>query len=71
MAGAGGGHQLLGWPDAMTRYATKAASLLAQIDSDDKAGLEVGDVETLRLHVGTKQLAGAQFGGVKCTLAAD
>lgn len=60
-----GAHQLLGWPDA------KGWELVAQIDSDDRFGFELGDVEMLRIHIATSKLAGADFRTVRCAMTAD
>ena len=65
------GHQLLGWPTQMNRYAYKGWELLAQVDSDDVMGLEIGDVETMRFHVERKKLAAKQFGNVKSEIGGD
>jgi hypothetical protein len=67
-----GAHQLLGWPDMMTQHAFATGwELLAQIDSDDRFGLEMGDVETLRIHVSTAKLAATNVAAVRSTLSAE
>ncbi|MCX5746602.1 MAG: YwqG family protein [Proteobacteria bacterium] len=67
-----GAHQLLGWPDAMTSAAFNARwELLAQIDSDDRFDFELGDVETLRVHIATTKLAAADFRTVKGSTQAE
>ncbi|MDQ3334182.1 MAG: YwqG family protein [Myxococcota bacterium] len=65
------GHQLLGWPSQMNHYAYKGWELLAQVDSDDVMGLEIGDVETMRFHIAPKQLAAKQFGKVQSEIGGD
>ncbi len=41
-------HMLLGWPSAATNYGASHPFVM-QIDSDDRIGFEMGDVETLRV----------------------
>lgn len=67
-----GTHQLLGWPDQMDEHAfEKGWELLAQIDSDDRFGLELGDVETLRVHIASKKLAVRSFDNVRSALGGE
>jgi len=65
-------HQLLGWPDQMNGHAyTKGWELLAQIASDDRIGLEMGDVETLRLHISEAKRKVASFGAVRAAIGGE
>ena len=66
-----GTHQLLGWPDQMNEHAYAGWELLAQVDSDDRFGLEIGDVETLRFHVTVAKLAAGNFGAVRSAIGGE
>jgi Domain of unknown function (DUF1963) len=50
-------HQLVGWANA----GCNDGELLAQLDSDDRLGVEIGDVETLRMYIAPKRLAARDF----------
>ena len=50
-------HQLLGWANA----GANDGEHFAQLDSDDRLGVEIGDVETLRIHISPKKLAARDF----------
>jgi hypothetical protein len=64
-----GCHQLLGWGNATSEHALrKGWELLAQLDSDDRFGFELGDVETLRIHIAATRLAAADVRGVRASL---
>ena len=65
-----GAHRLLGWPDGLIA-GPKGWELLAQIDSDDRLGLELGDVETLRIEISTAKLARADFGKVSADIGGE
>lgn len=44
-------HRLLGWPGNTSWQDDRGRHFVLQIDSDDRVGLEIGDVETLRVHL--------------------
>lgn len=70
--GQPGAHQLLGWPVAMDQHAyTTGIELLAQIDSDHRFGRELGDVESLRVHLTTLKLAAKNVSAVRATMCAE
>jgi hypothetical protein len=65
-------HQLLGWPNALAAPGMSASNeLLAQIDSDDRFGFELGDVETLRIFIASKQLAVGSFAKLLTTTSQE
>ena len=67
-----GAPQLLGWFAAMDQHAyTTGIELLAQIDSDHRFGRELGDVESLRVHLTTLKLAAKNVSAVRATMCAE
>ncbi|MBA2540392.1 MAG: DUF1963 domain-containing protein [Deltaproteobacteria bacterium] len=65
-------HQLLGWPLQMNEHAyTKGQQLLVQLASDDRIGLEIGDVETMYFHISEKKLKAAKFDDVRSAIGGD
>ena len=42
---------LLGWPTAATHHGIRGKRFLAQFDSDEAIGFEMGDFETLRFYI--------------------
>lgn len=65
-------HHLLGWPGQVNQHGlTKGWELLAQIASDDRFGLEMGDVETLRVHIGEAKRKAAKFDSVRSAIGGE
>ena len=65
-------HHLLGWPHQMNSHAyTKGQQLLVQLASDDRIGLEIGDVETMYIHISATKLKAAKFDDVRSEIGGD
>lgn len=60
-------HRLLGWPSAGSWMDDRGGSFFLQIDSDDRVGLEIGDVETLRIHLPGPRVDADALAGATCT----
>lgn len=68
----GDAHHLLGWPGQVNQHVlTKGWELLAQIPSDDRLGLEMGDVETLRIHIREAKRNVARFDAVRSAIGGE
>lgn len=61
-------HQLLGHGSATTRHSRAKNRLLAQFDTDRRIGFNMGDCQTLWIHVDPKRLSAQNFDRVVCCI---
>jgi hypothetical protein len=60
-------HRLLGWPGNTSWQDDQGRAFVLQIDSDDRVGLEMGDVETVRVYLDGPQVDAESVVGATCT----
>lgn len=60
-------HRLLGWPGNTSWQDDRGRAFVLQIDSDDRVGLEIGDVETVRVYLDVPQVDADSVLSATCT----